>query len=86
MRKRKFPGTVHYSGKLAEQVWDEWTPQQREHFLLDHQDLTGKDWNKDVLNTSDYVVVYSDISAYNDVENDLMENLDSMDTLLGINR
>ena len=42
--------------------------------------------DKDVLNTSDYVVVYSDISAYNDVENDLMENLDSMDTLLGINR
>lgn len=42
----------NYSGKLAEQVWDEWTPQQREHFLLDHQDLTGKDWNKDVLNTT----------------------------------
>jgi len=33
-----------YKGKNANEVWDMWTPDQREHFLADHYDvLDGKD-------------------------------------------
>jgi len=34
----------NYEGKTANQVWDIWTPNQREHFLADHYDvMDGKD-------------------------------------------
>jgi hypothetical protein len=34
----------NYEGKTPEQVWDMWTPNQREHFLADHYDvMDGKD-------------------------------------------
>ncbi len=40
----------NYKWKTGEDVWSEWTSNQRMHFLLDHQDITGKDYNKAVLN------------------------------------
>lgn len=33
----------NYEGKTANQVWDMWTPLQREHFLADHYDVMDKD-------------------------------------------
>lgn len=51
-RKGKFLGIFkdgggipnNYEGKTPEQVWNMWTPDQREHFLADHYDvMDGKD-------------------------------------------
>ena len=33
----------NYEGKTANQVWNMWTPKQREHFLADHYDVMDKD-------------------------------------------
>ena len=41
-----------YHGKTATQVWNEWTPEQRRHFLSDHRDAVGTDYNLHIIEES----------------------------------
>ena len=40
--KRESSIKNQYEGKSAEQVWDEWTVEQRKHFLNDHSDIINR--------------------------------------------
>lgn len=56
-----------YAGKTPEQVWKNWTPQQRTHFLLDHDKEINESWKREgnentSLNSEKwYASIYSEL-------------------------
>lgn len=70
LKEMKTGGTIpnNYEGKSAEQVWNEWTEKQREHFLSDHVDDYFSFHEKNSENLRRWALYCK--SSYNELPND----------------